>query len=97
MLINPIVTVLLSYEVNDESKNNYLQIRKTFKLILLVSFILTIFITIASWIFIFLFYNEYLNKVVGLIFLANLGVILMSSSAVLQMKLVANSLFRQNL
>lgn len=43
------------------------------------------------------FYNEYINKVQGLIFIANLGVILMSSSAIIQMKLVANNLFRQNL
>ncbi|RIO68649.1 hypothetical protein BUZ17_12250 [Staphylococcus borealis] len=97
MLINPIVTVLLSYEVDNDHNDDSARLGKTFKLIILVSVVISIIISIISWIFIFIFYNGYLNQVKGIIFLANLGVILMSSSAILQLKLVANSLFKQNL
>ena len=96
-LINPIVTVLLSYEVDSKGQDTIENVKKVFKIIMVVSIMMSILISIVSWVFIYVFYNEYISKVQALIFLANLGVILMSSTAVLQIKLVANSQFRNNL
>ncbi|WP_346842675.1 capsular biosynthesis protein [Staphylococcus lugdunensis] len=97
LLINPIVTVLLSYEVDSKGQDTIENVKKVFKIIMVVSIMMSIVISIVSWVFIYVFYNEYISKVQALIFLANLGVILMSSTAVLQIKLVANSQFRNNL
>jgi len=97
LLINPIVTVLLSYEVDSKGQGTIENVKKVFKIIMVVSIMMSIVISIVSWVFIYVFYNEYISKVQALIFLANLGVILMSSTAVLQIKLVANSQFRNNL
>ncbi|OHS55501.1 lipopolysaccharide biosynthesis protein [Staphylococcus sp. HMSC69H07] len=97
LLINPFVTVLLSYEVDSKGQDTIENVKKVFKIIMVVSIMMSIVISIVSWVFIYVFYNEYISKVQALIFLANLGVILMSSTAVLQIKLVANSQFRNNL
>ncbi|KXA36333.1 lipopolysaccharide biosynthesis protein [Staphylococcus lugdunensis] len=97
LLINPIVTVLLSYEVDSKGQDTIENVKKVFRIIMVVSIMMSIVISIISWAFIYVFYNEYISKVQALIFLANLGVILMSSTAVLQIKLVANSQFRNNL
>ncbi|EFU83735.1 lipopolysaccharide biosynthesis protein [Staphylococcus lugdunensis] len=97
LLINPIVTVLLSYEVDSKGQDTIENVKKVFRIIMVVSIMMSIVISIISWVFIYVFYNEYISKVQALIFLANLGVILMSSTAVLQIKLVANSQFRNNL
>lgn len=97
LLINPIVTVLLSYEVDSKGQDTIENVKKVFKIIMVVSIMMSIVISIVSWVFIYVFYNEYISKVQALIFLANLGVILMSSTAVLQIKLVANGQFRNNL
>ncbi|PTH54373.1 capsular biosynthesis protein, partial [Staphylococcus arlettae] len=91
ILINPIVTVLLSYEVDNKQEITTAQVRKTWKLIIFLSIIISIFISVLSWVFIYIFYNEYIYKVQLLIFPASLGVILMSSSALLQIKLLANN------
>ena len=97
LLINPIVTVLLSYEVDSKGQDTIENVKKVFRIIMVVSIMMSIVISIISWVFIYVFYNEYISKVQALIFLAKLGVILMSSTAVLQIKLVANSQFRNNL
>ncbi|MDT3894840.1 capsular biosynthesis protein, partial [Staphylococcus arlettae] len=97
ILINPIVTVLLSYEVDNKQEITTAQVRKTWKLIIFLSIIISIFISVLSWVFIYIFYNEYIYKVQLLIFPASLGVILMSSSALLQIKLLANNQYRNNL
>ena len=89
--------MLLSYEVDNKQEITTAQVRKTWKLIIFLSIIISIFISVLSWVFIYIFYNEYIYKVQLLIFPASLGVILMSSSALLQIKLLANNQYRNNL
>lgn len=97
LIINPMVTVLLSYEVDNKSSHPKKNIFKVFSLIILLSIILSIIITFVSYIIIKILYPDYLEDVKGILYLSNLGVILLSTTAILQMKIIANSKFKSNL
>lgn len=97
LIINPMVTVLLSYEVDNKSSHPKKNIFKVFSLIILLSIILSIIITFVSYIIIKILYPDYLEDVKGILYLSNLGVILLSTTAILQMKIIANSKFKLNL
>ncbi|WP_239747551.1 capsular biosynthesis protein [Mammaliicoccus sp. C-M11] len=97
LIINPMVTVLLSYEVDNKYSHPKKNIFKVFSLIILLSIILSIIITFVSYIIIKILYPDYLEDVKGILYLSNLGVILLSTTAILQMKIIANSKFKLNL
>lgn len=97
LIINPMVTVLLSYEVDNKSSHPKKNIFKVFSLIIILSIILSIIITFVSYIIIKILYPDYLEDVKGILYLSNLGVILLSTTAILQMKIIANSKFKLNL
>lgn len=97
LIINPMVTVLLSYEVDNKASLPKKNILKFFSLIILLSIILSIIITFVSYIIIKNLYPDYLENVQGIIYLSNLGVILLSTTAILQMKIIAKSKFNLNL
>lgn len=97
LIINPMVTVLLSYEVDNKSSHPKKNIFKVFSLIIILSIILSIIITFVSYITIKILYPDYLENVKGILYLSNLGVILLSTTAILQMKIIANSKFKLNL
>ncbi|MGW7834703.1 lipopolysaccharide biosynthesis protein [Staphylococcus xylosus] len=96
LVINPMVTVLLSYEVdnnNTYSRKKYIRI---FFITIVLSMILSVIISLISYMVIKILYPNYLDDVKSLIFLSNLGVILLSTTAILQMKIVAKSKFNLN-
>lgn len=97
VMIGPIANVLLSYNVKGENK--YIkkkEIVNAVKLIILVT-LMTFPVYFASYLFIKYFYSNYFTEVKGIIWIANFAVILFSSTAIPQMKLIASNHYNSNL
>lgn len=96
LVINPMVTVLLSYEVDNKNTYSRKKYIRIFFITIILSIILSVIISLISYMVIKILYPNYLDDVKDLIFLSNLGVILLSTTAILQMKIIANSKFNLN-
>lgn len=97
LIINPMVSVLLSYEVDNKSDSSKKKSKLMFISAILISLVIALLVSLASNFFIQILYPGYIEKVEGLILVSNFGVILLSTTAILQMKIIAKSMFYINL